>query len=61
VLQGGGDLDGVGSISAGFVHSCAVTSDGTGWCWGRNAYGQLGDGTTSGDDNQRNKAAPVVF
>src|SRR6185295_12253520 len=26
--------------------SCAVRSDGTAWCWGRNGDGQVGDGTT---------------
>src|SRR5258706_15281748 len=25
--------------------SCAVRDDGTAWCWGRNDFGQLGDGT----------------
>ncbi|MBM3493935.1 MAG: RCC1 repeat-containing protein, partial [Armatimonadetes bacterium] len=28
-------------------HTLAVAQDGTVWAWGRNAYGQLGDGTTS--------------
>jgi alpha-tubulin suppressor-like RCC1 family protein len=32
-------------ISAGGSHSCAVKNDGTAWCWGRNAYGEIGDGT----------------
>lgn len=35
------------SVSAGGSHSCAVrAADGTGWCWGSNQYGQLGDAAT---------------
>ncbi len=33
------------AIAAGEAHSCAVTPDGTAYCWGRNDDGQLGDGT----------------
>jgi alpha-tubulin suppressor-like RCC1 family protein len=33
-------------IASGEGHSCAVISDGQVWCWGKNEYGQLGDGTT---------------
>ena len=39
-------------ISAGVAHSCALMTDGTVRCWGRNAHGQLGLGHTQaiGDD-----------
>lgn len=36
---------GVTAISAGAMHSCALRNDGTPRCWGRNDYGQLGDGS----------------
>ena len=37
----------VASVRVGDDHSCAVTTDGIGVCWGNNTYGQLGDGTTT--------------
>ncbi|OKL50798.1 protein kinase domain-containing protein [Buchananella hordeovulneris] len=39
-------LDSVTAIAAGDSHSMALTSDGHLYTWGRNHYGQLGDGTT---------------
>lgn len=35
------------SVSAGGQVSCETRTDGTAWCWGRNNFGQLGDGTKS--------------
>ena len=32
-------------IAAGSVHTCALATDGTVWCWGGNGAGQLGDAT----------------
>lgn len=34
-------------VTAGFNHSCALLSNGQLYCWGRNASGQVGDGTTT--------------
>jgi alpha-tubulin suppressor-like RCC1 family protein len=37
-------------ISAGGMHTCAVTYDNALWCWGANNKGQIGDGTTQDRD-----------
>ncbi len=31
------------AIQAGDAHSCTLLSDGTAWCWGNNAHGELGN------------------
>lgn len=40
-------LFGIVQLSLGNLHSCALLADGTARCWGENARGQLGDGTTT--------------
>jgi alpha-tubulin suppressor-like RCC1 family protein len=42
---GVGLLTGVAAIAPGARHACALKTDGTVWCWGKNDRGQLGDGT----------------
>lgn len=39
------DFTGAIGIAAGYNHSVAITNDQGSWGWGRNDYGQLGDGT----------------
>lgn len=47
---------GVLDVAAGEQHACAAKADGTVWCWGRNNYHQLADGTTIA----RNTPVPVL-
>ena len=43
-------LRNVATIAAGQTHSVAVLTDGTVLSWGRNSFGQLGNGTTNDQD-----------
>jgi alpha-tubulin suppressor-like RCC1 family protein len=37
----------IAEVKTGRTHTCARRTDGTTWCWGGNAYGQVGDGTNT--------------
>ena len=56
VVTAAGPLTGITQLALGPNHGCALVTDGTVQCWGANASGQLGDGTTTA----RSTAAPVV-
>jgi uncharacterized protein YjdB/alpha-tubulin suppressor-like RCC1 family protein len=45
------------AAAGGFDHSVALKADGSLWAWGRNYYGQLGIGSTTGSNDSKN--APV--
>src|SRR5256884_1268368 len=42
------------SVSAGFEHTCGLTTAGVAYCWGQGYAGKLGDGTTS------DRSSPVL-
>jgi alpha-tubulin suppressor-like RCC1 family protein len=42
-----GLTSGVSAIDAGFEHTCAFLFSGVMKCWGRNGFGQIGDGTNN--------------
>ncbi|MBM4165045.1 MAG: hypothetical protein FJ222_11490, partial [Lentisphaerae bacterium] len=54
VIYNGNPLTNITAISGGFFHSVALRGDGRVLTWGRNAYGQLGDGTVN------NRVNPVL-
>jgi len=50
------NLTSVSKVATGFTHACAIRSDNTVWCWGKNAAGQLGDNSTT----DRNTPVQVI-
>lgn len=42
VTPGGATFDDAVSVAAGYQHTCAIRQDGALYCWGDNAFGQLG-------------------
>ena len=44
------------AVSAGADHACALAKGGALWCWGRNFFGEVGDGTT----DETSVPVPVV-
>ena len=56
VVTSSGTLTGITAVSAGEYHSLGLRNDGTVWAWGYNAFGQLGNNTTTNS----NKAVEVL-
>jgi hypothetical protein len=52
------------AVTAGAFHTCAILADGSAQCWGRNEFGEVGDGTTtpsSAPVQVRGLASPSVL
>ncbi len=49
----GGGFNNVVNVATGYYHSLAIKTNGTIWAWGRNNFGQLGNG------NNFNAVAPM--
>jgi len=47
------------ATSAGAYHTCAILDDGSVSCWGRNYYGELGEGTGGDQSEDNNKNEPT--
>ncbi|MDB3870679.1 hypothetical protein N9318_00005, partial [Euryarchaeota archaeon] len=46
------------SVTTGSYHTCAILDDASLHCWGRNNFGQLGDGTTSSSSTPAQVSLP---
>jgi hypothetical protein len=49
----------VSSVTVGYQHSCAIAA-GHAYCWGRNFYGELGNGTRTPADDAPTPQVPVA-
>lgn len=49
-LSGSGFLGNAAEVQAGELHACARVNSGRVYCWGNDAFGELGNGTAPGDD-----------
>ena len=49
------------TLQVGTAHACALTTNGTAYCWGVNGDGQLGDGTTVSRASPVRVAAGLTF
>lgn len=47
VCGGAASAAGYRSIAAGSAHTCVLSASGAAYCWGQNAVGQFGNGTTA--------------
>ncbi len=50
-LSNGSSMDGIAALALGYTHACALLRNGTAWCWGDNGVGQLGNGTSVGQQS----------
>lgn len=49
------------SLSVGGAHACALAGDGSAYCWGNNAFGQVGDSTTTTRASPTKVAGELAF
>jgi len=49
------------AISAGQLHTCALSDVGSIQCWGSNTLGQIGNGTTTGSNQFQNGPGSAVY
>jgi alpha-tubulin suppressor-like RCC1 family protein len=47
-------------VSGGGLHSCGLTTDSRAYCWGNNAHGALGTGSTTGPESCDGAAGPFA-